>query len=126
MVGRKTYAEMTGWFGDRIPFVLSTDTCFQPEVGQRVGDPGEALEIAKREGEPLFVIGGGGAYKAAFPLATHLILTRVEDHLENGVAFPELNPDEWHKAGSERHPADARHGHAFSIETWVRRGHKTS
>ena len=122
LVGRHTYEEMTGWFrpGHK-PLVLSRDPAFVPAIGSRVASVAEALATVAAAGESeLMVIGGGGVFSAAMPLATRLDLTRVHERLGDGVPFPRIESRRWHKVSSQRHPADAAHAFAFTFSIWER------
>lgn len=94
LVGRRTYGEMEGWFGDRIPIVLTRDTSFRTfSPAHRVAaDPAMALALARNHGaKALLVCGGAGVYASLLPFADRLLLTRLD--LEVQVADPVRFPD---------------------------------
>jgi len=101
LVGRKTYGEMEGWFGDRTPIVLTRDTGFLPFLpGHRVATSvSEALDIARANGVgELIVCGGAGVFAATLPFAHRLLLTRIDLRLElpDPVRFPDFSASgEW-------------------------------
>ncbi len=72
------------------------------------------------EGEA-FVIGGERLYAEALPDATRLHRTLVHAEPAGDAFFPEVDWAEWERVDAEPHPADERHEHAFTFETWERR-----
>lgn len=118
LLGRTTYEEMLGgWFRDHIPLVLSRDPVWQPPLGRRVASAREAVGLAEAAGQPeLVVCGGRAAFDQAMPLATCLILTRVESRLGRGVPFPGVNQNEWRIVKTECHAGKP----SFRIE-WMER-----
>ncbi len=121
LLGRRTYEEMIGWFGDRHPLVLTRDPAFTPPVGETVATVEEALEVAGAQGaRELFDCGGGGAFAAAMPLADRLILTHVDATLGGGVSFPVVDPDEWRVTSQQSFPSDAANCHSMRFATYER------
>lgn len=119
LVGRRTHAEMLGWFQDHQVLVLSRDTDFHPAPGRRVASSAEAVRLAREAKTPLFVIGGGRTYADALPHATKLVLTVVDQPIESGIPFPSIDPERWKQIDHRNHPSDEQHAHGFSIQTWA-------
>ncbi len=122
LLGHITYEEMIGWFEeDQHPLVLSWNEAYTPPIGQRVGNMEQAIHLTEAAGKPeLMVLGGGGAFDAAYEYADRLIITHVHDRLGSGVSFPDFNAAEWESIDRREHPADARHAQAFEIVTYQR------
>ena len=81
-----------------------------------------ALEIARRNGEEeVFVAGGSDIYAAALPCADRLHLTRVHAEIEGDAFFPDFDQNAWKLVAEDRHEADSRNEHAFTIQEWERR-----
>lgn len=121
LLGRTTYQEMTGWFRDHTPIVLTRDEGFHPSPGLRVGTVAEAIQLAEQAGvDELMVCGGGQVYTAAMPYADRLLITRVAESLGDGVPFPTIEPGLWSEQSREDHPADAGHAFALSFLTLTR------
>jgi hypothetical protein len=81
---------------------------------------GSALALTVAEDE-VFVIGGGKIYTEALPMAHRMYLTHVHAEVEGDTRFPEWDPAEWEMVSEERHEADDRHAHAFTIRRYDRR-----
>lgn len=113
LAGRKTYLEMEGWFGDRIPVVLTRDRNFQPfESGHRVAHSvAEALDLASGNGVlELVVVGGSGVFAAILPWADRILLTRIDlrTDLADPVRFPEFESSgRWKLRHAENWPGKA-------------------
>lgn len=110
LVGRRTYQEMVGWFGSRIPVVLSFQREFPaPEGGLMAHSVDEAIsETAERGGEELVVCGGAQVYEAALPYADELFLTRVDTESDGTILFPVFDKEIiWEKVSEEAFEADA-------------------
>jgi dihydrofolate reductase len=121
LIGRRTYEEMTGWFEDHHPLVLTRSPIYIPPAGEVVASVAEALQVAAAGGaSELFVCGGGEAYAAAMPCADRLILTHVDSTLGSGVPFPTVNPADWQETSRQDFPADTTHAHALRFSTYER------
>lgn len=112
LAGRRTYSEMEGWFGTRVPLVLTRDASFETfEPSHRlVSSPAEAVALANANGEEeLVVIGGGAVFEATMTLADQLLLTRIdlEADVAEPVYFPEFEESgEWSLAHAEDWPGE--------------------
>jgi dihydrofolate reductase len=132
IMGRKTFDDLFQRPLPKRPNIVISRT-MQPTDGVTVARSlPEAIDLAgpflnaARLADPtvpdhLCVIGGGEIYRQALPLATHITLTRVHATVEGDTAFPEFRTDPaWQLDRAERHEADDRHAHAFTIKWWSR------
>lgn len=128
LVGRKTYAEMEGWFGERTSLVLTRDRSFRPHrpADRVVASPAEALGLADRSGaRELLVCGGAKVYAALLPFAHRLVLTRIDLSVEPGGAlrFPEFEASgEWSLEYAETWPTGEGGAPPARLEIYRRRG----
>ncbi|MCF7789367.1 MAG: dihydrofolate reductase [Prosthecobacter sp.] len=121
LLGRRTYEEMTGWFEDHHPLILTRSPVYVPPAGEIVSSVAEALMVAAAGGaRELFVCGGGEAYAAAMPSADRLILTHVDSLLGSGVPFPTVNSAEWLQTSRQDFQADSTHAQALYFATYER------
>jgi dihydrofolate reductase len=101
LVGRRTYAEMEGWFGDRTPIILTRSEGFRPfSPAHRIANSvPAALDLARSNGvTELIVCGGAAVYEATLPFADRLVLTRLAIALQvvEPVHFPDFaTSGEW-------------------------------
>jgi dihydrofolate reductase len=122
MAGRRTWAQMDGWFKPgQTPVVVTRDAALSVPGGYAVCSVEEGLALARRQGtEECVVIGGGQVFAAALTYADRLILTVVHTIVAGDVFFPALPPHTWREVENHHHPADARHAYAFTIRRLVR------
>ncbi len=96
LVGRSTYGEMEGWFGERVPIVLSRSRGLRLQHASHrlAGSVPAALSLARTNGVgELIVCGGAAVYEAAMPHADRLLLTRLGLRAEvaEPVRFPRFD-----------------------------------
>ncbi len=123
LMGRKTWESLGKPLAGRDNWVLSRDAAFAP-AGARVFRTLDAALAAHSYDKPdddLMVIGGAEIYRQALPQADRLELTRVQARFDGDAHFPSIDPAEWIETVEAEHPADARHAHAFSFVTLLRR-----
>ena len=118
LMGRRTWDSLGKPLEGRRNWVLSRDPAFHP-AGCEVFATLEQALAAHRDGE-LVVIGGAELYRQALPLADTMHLTRVHARVEGDTSFPDWTPADFRQASVVKHPADARHAHAYSFITLER------
>lgn len=117
LVGRRTYAEMTGWFTNHRVFILTRNA----DAPIREGIIVHSVEEAKLQTpEELVVLGGGEVFALALPIADRLVLTRVHTKIGHGVPFPEIDFTQWEERDLQEFPADAENPLAMTISTFHR------
>lgn len=122
LVGRVTYDEMAGWFGDRTPLVLTHDSDFRVPGGQTVQSVDAVIRLAVGANQrELMVIGGGQVFAAAMPFAHRLIITWVDDELGSGITFPNMDAAVWEAATEESLHSRREGAPAFRIVTYRRK-----
>lgn len=119
VMGRRTWEEVGRPLPGRRNVVLTRRPGFVAE-GAEVHDSLEAALEALEEAEEVHVIGGAGLYALALVRADRLELTRVHAEPDGDTRFPDWDRSAWRRVASEHHPADERHPHAFTFETWER------
>jgi len=127
LVGRRTYEEMDGWFGERCPIVLTRSSQARPSArGHRVAaSVPTAISLAKNEGaSELVVCGGAAVYAAAFPFAERLVLTLVDwqgGPEDDAPRFPDwATQGRWRPLYREHWPASGQNPHAATLTVLVR------
>jgi len=125
-VGRKTYEEMTDWFGDSVPIVVTSDPDYRPHSrAHRVATSAtRAVDLARANGaREIVFIGGGELYERALPIATKLVLTRIDADIDGAVRFPKFEDNEdWIRVAADSWPADDENPHPMRVEIWERPG----
>ena len=119
IMGRKTYASIGRPLPNRNNIVLTRDPNFLAAGCTIMHALTQAIDHAKTEGKPVFIIGGAELYAQALPLCQTLYLTVVDNHQKGDTLFPEslasLQQQGWQISSEEQHAQDNAHAYAF---TW--------
>jgi len=111
VMGRKTYESIGKPLPNRRNVVVSRQN---PTIaGVEVVSSLETVPAAK-EGEKVFLIGGGELYRLGLPLTSEIYLTRVKKSVDGDTTFPEFESEFERKEVIQDLPE-------FSIEHWVRK-----
>ncbi|MGB5236464.1 MAG: dihydrofolate reductase [Flavobacteriaceae bacterium] len=119
IMGRKTFESFPKTLPNRTHIIITRDPNY------KVSDPhcevvhslDEALRLLSPE-ENAFIIGGGDIYALALDITDILELTRVHESFDADAYFPSIHPEKWELIAEEHHPADERHAHAFTYQTY--------
>ena len=126
VMGRGTHDSVGRLLPRRTTLIVSRNPEFRVEGAHVFPSFGAAADWARQEGvTELFAVGGASIYAAALPVADRLYLTRVHARVEGETRMPgPADPGEagYRLIAEERRPADARHAHAFTFQTWERDG----
>lgn len=106
IMGRKTYESIGHPLPKRQNIVITRQKDFIAEGCEVVGSLEDALQVAGKDSEEVFVIGGGEIYREAFPKADRVYLTRVHATIEGDAYFPEFHPEHWQEVSRERHEGE--------------------
>ena len=117
VMGRRTYQSIGKPLAKRTNVVLTRDGSFAAPGCVVARSVDEAVEIARREGTDLAVIGGAVVYADAMPRCDRLELTLVEGAFDGDTFFPAIDRHEWLVAAREDHAADAENPHAYHYVT---------
>jgi dihydrofolate reductase len=120
IMGRRTWESIGRPLPRRRNLVLTGNPGYRAEGVETVPTFEAALAACAGAGE-VFVIGGAGVFRAAFPYASRLYLTRVHADMEGDVRFEEEALRGWDLVDEEHHAADADHEYAFTFRTYDRR-----
>lgn len=119
IMGRKTLESIGRPLPERRNIVLTRDQDFRAAGVQVCHSLAEALVVAEPAAE-VMIIGGGEIYKAAWPRADRIYLTRIAAQLEADTFFPEIRSGEWRETARADYEADAKNPYAYSFVTLER------
>lgn len=116
IMGRRTYESLPkGALPNRINVVITSDTADNYPGCIVVRSVEEALTHCK-EGEKVFIIGGGQLYRATYELADRLYLTRIHHIFSDAdTFFPEIDFNEWILTEKEIHATDDKHRYPYTF-----------
>lgn len=122
LMGRKTWDTLGKPLPQREHWVLTRDASFDAGGCRKFTDIDSVLS-AHTSGE-LMVVGGGEIYRLMLPFTNRIYLTRVHAHEQGDAWFPEFDRSLFRETSREDHPADERHGYAYSFITLERQQNK--
>lgn len=104
VMGRRTYESVGRPLPGRTTIVVTGNPEWDAgaEGVLRAGSVGEALEVAARLDEEVFVVGGAGVYDASLPSADRLALTFVDAEPRGDTRFPEVDWTQWHEVARRK------------------------
>lgn len=119
LMGRRTFESIGKPLPGRENLVLTSDANWQHDGTTTVTSLDAAVALAG--GKPLMVIGGGRVYAQTVDKADRIELTRVHTTIADADTwFPAFGKPDWRRIAAREQPADARHAHAMTFETWQR------
>ncbi|MCB0771818.1 MAG: dihydrofolate reductase [Flavobacteriales bacterium] len=123
--GRKSYESIPPQFRplrDRLNIVVTRDKNYVAPGAVVCHSLADALEKAKaEETKEIFIIGGAQLYTEAIEagIVNRLYITTVHAKPEGDAFFPTIGK-EWKEVWSEKHKADDRHKHSFTLRVLQR------
>lgn len=125
VMGRKTFESMASRpLPGRINIVISRNPSSIASTDNLwvAASLEEAIDLAKTtDCREAFIIGGGEIYQQSMGIAGRIYLTRVYGNFTNADAFfPLFSRSEFTLIEAVEMPADEKHAHAYTFETWQR------
>ncbi len=103
IMGRKTFESFPSPLPGRRHIVLSRNSAYLPEGGERVGSLQEAVELCGNI-EKIFIIGGAQIFQQSIDTVNTILLTLIERNVEGDVVFPNFSPQEFSEVDSQSYP----------------------
>ena len=123
VMGRRTFDSIGRPLPGRTSIVVTRNAELKIAGCVVVHSLADALRAAGDVPE-VVIVGGAELYQHALPQVDVIHLTRIHASVPGDTFFPALQPREWREEFVARHPADARHAHAFSFVTLTRVGER--
>ena len=120
IMGRKTFEAIGRPLPERRNIVVTRDPQFKVAGAEVAHSLDEALKRAAGASE-VMVIGGGEIYRAAWPQARRIYLTRVRADFEADTFFPAVEPEEWREVTREEHFENERNPYDYSFIRYEKR-----
>ncbi len=119
ILGRKNFESLPATFRPlphRTNIILTRNSDYKAEGTIIKSDLGEALGVARQNGddEP-YIIGGGEIYELGLSVATRIYLTEIHTEIDGDTFFPEFNEKLWKEVSRINHPRDERHMYSFDF-----------
>ncbi len=118
IMGRRNWDAMNGRpLPGRQNIVLTRQPDFVAHGADVANELQQAVELAA--GDTVMIIGGAQVYRLALPIADQILLTRIHAEIDGDIYFPDVDWSKWQRVDTRDHPADDRHAHSFTFETWI-------
>lgn len=121
IMGRKTFESLGRPLPNRRNIVITRDPKYKQGGIEVVHSLMEAINLAAKGKEEIFVIGGAEIFKQAMDIADRLYITHIEgEDKDADTFFPEIVPIVWNETSREEHKKDAKHPFAYTFSTYDR------
>ncbi|GAB2190188.1 type 3 dihydrofolate reductase [Sessilibacter sp. MAH1] len=116
IMGRKTYEDHKSVLPGRLNIVITRDENYQAVSGiELVSTLDEALKLAFKQKDEVFVIGGVHFFTEAFPMATRVFETVVDTEINGDAFIPEFDFGDWQSELLVASKPDAKNAYGFSV-----------
>mgnify|MGYP001403367373 CR=1 FL=1 len=120
IMGKNNYLSIPEKFRplkNRLNIILTTNTSFHADKCLIANSLESALNLAKKENNKIFIIGGGKVYEYALRknLVDIIYLTRVHAQIKGDTFFPKINMIKWQKVEEKFHAKDKKHKYDFTF-----------
>ena len=102
IMGRKTFDSIGRALPGRLNIVLTANADWQADGVTTASSLEQAIELADKEAEKAFVIGGGQIYKLFLPYATSLEITEVYDSPVADTFFPNFSGSDFKEIARDK------------------------
>jgi len=112
IMGRKTFDSIGRALPNRRNIVVTRQPDWSHAGVERVSSLQQAAALVA--GSDAFIIGGAQIYAQALPLASRLIVTRIDKRFDCDAFFPPIDPQSWREtARTSLHNAEQEFDYAF-------------
>ncbi|MFE4115797.1 dihydrofolate reductase [Priestia sp. YIM B13448] len=120
VMGRKTHESIGKPLPGRENIILTRNISYDSEGCTVLNSISDIEDMAKKEKEEVFIIGGAEIYKLAFPIADRLYITTIDEEFEGDTYFPEFNESEWRLVSREKGLKDEKNPYDYYFTIYER------
>ncbi|MGV8945075.1 MAG: dihydrofolate reductase [Lutibacter sp.] len=120
IMGRKTYESIVKPLQNRTNILITRNKNYKAEGCIVVNSIEEAIQLAIKEDENPFILGGAEIYKQAMQFVDKLDMTFVHHKFDADVFFPEIDKTIWKETSREDFKADENNKYDYSFVTFER------
>ena len=121
IMGRKTFESIGRILPNRTNIIITRNKNYSIENTKVAHSLNEAIEIAKKIDEDIFIIGGGKIYEQALDLVDILEVTEVHGNFEGDTYFPEIDLNVWKEISRIKHHKDEKNKFDYSFVRYERK-----
>ncbi len=121
IMGRKTFESIGRALPNRTNIIITRNKNYSIENTKVAHSLNEAIEIAKKIDEDIFIIGGGKIYEQALDLVDILEVTEVHENFEGDTYFPVIDLNVWKEISRIKHHKDEKNKFDYSFVRYERK-----
>lgn len=121
IMGRKTFESIGRALPNRTNIIITRNKNYSIENTKVAHSLNEAIEIAKKIDEDIFILGGGKIYEQALDLVDILEVTEVHENFEGDTYFPEIDLNVWKEISRIKHHKDEKNKFDYSFVRYERK-----
>ncbi len=116
IMGRRTYEDHKSVLPGRLNIVITRQKDYQAVEGIHLAASlEEAFELAKKESEDIFVIGGVHFFQTAFPFANRVFETVVDAEIGGDSYIPAFDFSQWQSSELAVSEPDEKNRYGFTV-----------
>lgn len=116
IMGRKTYEDHCSALPGRLNIVVTRQPGYQAVEGiVVVNSLQDALQLANKNSDEIFIIGGSSFFSECFASANCVYETVVEADIDGDAFLPEFDFSDWSTELIAEHGQDSRHVYAYKV-----------
>ena len=120
VMGRKTYESIGKPLPGRENIIVTRNQNYSQEGCTVIHTIDELLKLSEEKKEEICVIGGAEIFKATFPYADRLYITKINDEFEGDTFFPDFKEVDWKIISQEKGPKDEKNPYDYSFNIYER------
>jgi len=121
IMGRNTYESIGKPLPGRENIIVTRNKEYAQEGCTIIHSVDELLQMASRQNEEVFVIGGAELFQATFSMADRLYITKIEEEFTGDTYFPEFNQSEWELVSQEKGIRDEKNPYEYFFTIYNRK-----
>ena len=121
IMGRKTYESLGRPLPNRTNIIITRNKNYTAKGCLVSNSLNEAIELAKKEDNSPFILGGAEIYKQSMLIADKLDLTFVHNTFDADAFFPEIDLNIWKETTREDFKADEKNKYDYSFVKFTKK-----
>ncbi len=115
LMGRKTHESIGKVLPGRTNIIISRNSSYKQDNCLVFDNFDKAIEIACKENEEIFVMGGASIYEAMLAKADMLYLTKINKKFKGDTFFPVIDENDWKEISREDISTDQTVNFSYSF-----------
>lgn len=118
VMGRKTHESIGRVLPGRENIIVTRDKYYLSDGCTVLHSINEVKDLARENGEEIFVIGGAEIFKELFTMADRLYITHIDEEFEGDTYFPLFSENDWELVSNERGIKDEKNPYIYSFKVY--------